>query len=199
MRSREFKSHRLDNTICGIITVAVILLCLLLLCSFVITRTHMFHQEFTRRLRERDNSQWLIEQCNTPEFYRNMKQHSAICEEVQMVNTDSIWLHAMRDVIDKTSICGSFSCEQLLQEIVLWVATNSVYMAVCCVACALVTSLFLIPLQRRVWSHYQVQKADSELALRNEFMCSPYDNIGLQTYNRRSDLRARNPNLVLIQ
>ena len=199
MRSREFKSHRLDNTICGIITVAAILVCMALLCSFVITRTHMFHQAFSLRLRHRDNSQWLVKQCNTPEFYSNMQQHSSICEDVQQVNTDSIWLHAMRDVIDNTSLCGSFSCEALLQQFVLWVATNSMYLAVCSVACALVTSLLLIPLHRRLSSHYQVQKADSELAIRTDFMCSPYENVGLQTYNRRSELRARNPNFVLIQ
>lgn len=202
MRSErsEYQARRLNSLICNIMVVAILLVCVAAVVSFTITRTHMFHVAYGARMREYTNNIWLVEQCKSAEFYSNMKQHSSLCEDVEKLQNDSLWLHALRDVIEKTSFCGSISCETLLQILVTWVATHSMYLATLCVFAVLVIAFLIIPWQRRLSANHHVIHSDSELALRARLLCSPYDNIGQQTFDRRanhmSEVRGRIPQVL---
>ena len=41
-----------------------------------------------------------------------MKHHATLCDDVALEESDPIWLHALRDVFDTISICGTVACEQ---------------------------------------------------------------------------------------
>lgn len=196
----EHQTRRLNSLICNIVIVAILLVCVAVVIGFTITRTHMFHVAYGARTRDYTNNVWLVEQCKSAEFYSNMKQHSSLCEDVEKLQNDSLWLHALRDVIDKTSLCGSLSCEAVLQLLVTWVAMHSMYLAGLCICAVLVIAFLIIPWQRRFMANHQIMHRDSELALRARFACSPYDNIGQQTFDRRasytSEVRGRVPQVL---
>lgn len=177
----EYNGRRLHTLVCHILTVALTLVCMACVFSFAVTRTHMYHTAYYTRVREHTNNHWLVEQCKSAEFYSNMKQHSNICEEVVGLDGDSLWLHALRDVIDKTSFCGTYTCEVMMHHIVFWVATNSIYMSMICVVCVLSVVLLIIPLQRRFMSNQQLMPRDSELAMHAQVVCSPFNSMsGMQ-------------------
>lgn len=196
----EHQTRRLNSLIGNIVTVAIILVCVAVVISFTITRTHMFHVAYAARLREHNNNLWLVGECQKPDFYSNMRHHTGLCETVQKLNDDPIWLHALRDVVEKTSFCGSMSCETLFQILVTWIATNSMYLAVLCIFAVLVIAFLIIPWQRRLLANHQVVHRDSELAFHTGLMYTPYDNIGEQTFDRRasytSAVRGRVPQVL---
>jgi hypothetical protein len=49
-----------------------------------------------------------------------MKHHSTLCDDAELAKSDAIWLHALRDVIDSTYICGGESCAVTLDRCLQW-------------------------------------------------------------------------------
>ena len=95
--------RRLDVLLCNVIFSSFFIAIILGVFAFLATRTHMFHRALMSRQQIKLDNMWLVEQCKAPNFYSNMKQHSTLCDDVVLEQTDSLWLHALRDVIDNTS------------------------------------------------------------------------------------------------
>ena len=110
LRTNETRARRLDSLMCNLIFSAVFLALCLCALGFLATRTHMFHGALMRRQQNVLNNMWLLQQCKSPDFYSNMKQHSTLCDDVVLQQTDALWLHALRDVIDETYFCGDKPC-----------------------------------------------------------------------------------------
>jgi len=82
---------------------------------FVVTRTHMLQLEHGRLLKQRRDEQWLLARCQDDEFYHNMRQHSKLCDTVTDNQHDSVFLHALRRVIEQSYLCGYEPCLSLLE------------------------------------------------------------------------------------
>ena len=94
--------------------------------AFLLTRLHMFNQEYSKRLQEHNNDKWLIQQCSFSEFYHNMKHHSDICEDVTMKMNESLWLIAADHVARHSYLCGYSSCASLLEGLINWMLGRGV-------------------------------------------------------------------------
>lgn len=117
----EVRSKRLDSLISHVLFVCVSIVVLVGVLAFFATRTHMYHVAYNRRRQTLDNSVWLLQQCKSSDFYSNMKHHSTICDDVALAETDALWLHALRDVIDETRLCGEHACATRVQHALEWI------------------------------------------------------------------------------
>lgn len=115
------RSRRLDTMICHVLFVCVSVLVCVGGLAFLATRTHMYHMAYNKRRKTLENSVWLLQQCKSTDFYSNMKHHSTICDDVALAETDALWLHALRDVIDETPLCGEDACAKRVQQALEWI------------------------------------------------------------------------------
>lgn len=149
-RAHEGRTRRLDGLVCNISFTAVILICALVFSAFVVTRTHMFHMAHSRRTQESQNNEWLLQQCQSAEFYSSMKHHSTLCDDVMLANSDSIWLHALRDVVDNTYVCGTESCERRVQQAFNWIVGKGLFFLGSVAVIVLMLMLTAVHLQRQL-------------------------------------------------
>lgn len=156
IRTNETRARRLDTLLCNIIFCAVCCTVALSVIAFVATRTHMFHRALMLRQQNILNNQWLVQQCKTPDFYSNMKQHSTLCDDVVLEQTDAVWLHALRDVIDQTYLCGDMPCINRIEQIVVWVFARGVLLMASLAASFLLVFLLAVYIHRQLYarSHY---------------------------------------------
>lgn len=116
---------------------------------FAITRVHMLQATVARMSVEVKNEEWLLEQCQLHEFYHNMKHHSSLCDEVSAKARDALWLHATREVIENSYLCGFESCAVLVENATLFIARQSFYALSCAALFVIFTPTLLLPVWRR--------------------------------------------------
>ena len=135
-------------TLCGSCSVVTLLL-VVGFGMFAITRLHMLHTSISRLKSERINEQWLLHQCQHDEFYHNMKHHSKLCDEISTKADDAVILHAFREVIEQTHLCGQHSCWYVFELVLEFGARQSYYMLVFAVCLVILTPTLFLPLWRR--------------------------------------------------
>jgi len=121
VQGNEVKKRRLDGLVCNILLGFLTVALCVGVFAFLATRSHMYHVAFAKRKLELDNNTWLLQQCKSSDFYSNMKHHSTLCDDVALAESDALWLHALRDVIDETHICGEQACAVRVQLLVEWI------------------------------------------------------------------------------
>jgi hypothetical protein len=147
MRS-EKRARRLDATVCHILYLGLVVVVLVVGAGLAVTNAHRFHLALTaRRLAEKNNA-WLAEQCKSPDFYANMREHSRLCDEVALAQADALWLHALRDVFDASRPCGEAACAQLVADGLAWVFQKGVWALCAAGAAALACCWSVLALQR---------------------------------------------------
>jgi len=80
-----------------------------------------------------------------------MKQHSTLCDDVVLEQTDSLWLHAFRDVIDQTYLCGDVPCINVIEQCIVWVFGKGVLLLAALAASALLVFLLAVQIQRQLY------------------------------------------------
>jgi hypothetical protein len=166
LRTNETRAKRLDTLLCNIIFCGIFFTVALCVVAFVATRTHMFHGALMRRQQSMLNNQWLVLQCKSPDFYSNMKQHSTLCDDVVLEQTDNLWLHALRDVIDQTYLCGDVPCINRIEQFIVWVFGRGLLLLAALAGSALLVFLLAVQIQRQLYgrSHDSyVQYAETSL------------------------------------
>ena len=118
---QNVRAPRLDVVVCNILLSFASIFAVFAVVGGVATRSHMFHVAYSRRRQTLENNAWLLEQCQSPDFYGNMKHHSTLCDDVKLAKSDALWLHALRDVIDETNPCGEVSCAARVQSALEWI------------------------------------------------------------------------------
>jgi hypothetical protein len=53
------------------------------ICGFALTRVQLYAEALVVEQQRRKHEEWLMQQCKSPEFYANMKLHSALCDQVE--------------------------------------------------------------------------------------------------------------------
>ena len=150
LRTNETRARRLDSLMCNLIFSAVFLALCLCALGFLATRTHMFHCALMRRQQNVLNNMWLLQQCKSPDFYSNMKQHSTLCDNVVLEQTDALWLHALRDVINETYFCGNKPCIYRVEQVIVWVFGRGVLLLGVLAGSALFVFLTAVQMQRHL-------------------------------------------------
>ena len=85
--------------------------------SFLVGRFFVFYEAYTSALRVVRDEAWIREQCSDPLFYSNLKQHSDLCQSVQINFERSPVLVALNAVSETAYLCGRFSCVENLTAI----------------------------------------------------------------------------------
>jgi len=116
---------------------------------FIISRLHMLHASYSQLENERENDQWLVEQCKLHEFYHNMKHHSSLCDAVQKKQGEILLLLAMQRVIDETYLCGYESCGSLMMKVGDYMLGRGIVLTVCLALAVLLLPTLLLPIFRR--------------------------------------------------
>ena len=148
LRHSVARAHRLDAVLCNIVFFAFIFLASLALLGFLITHTHVFYVSYNSRMQRERNTAWLVQQCKSPEFYSNMKHHATLCDDVALEESDPIWLHALRDVFDTISVCGTKSCEQRIVNAIEFMLGRGLFALVTCSISVFILMLVFIPCYR---------------------------------------------------
>lgn len=94
--------------------------------SFMASRIYLLHEAYIQESSKRSDESWLLRQCDDPEFYSNMRQHTDLCTEVANNARSSLILKAIYKVASNTHLCGSSSCVEAAYTFVLrfgWQAT----------------------------------------------------------------------------
>jgi hypothetical protein len=52
------------------------------LATFLIVRAYAMHEAYIAEVGRRSDEKWLLNQCQDPDFYANLRQHSNLCTEV---------------------------------------------------------------------------------------------------------------------
>jgi hypothetical protein len=78
--------------------------------SFSMGRFFVFYEAYTSALRIIRDEAWIRTQCTDPQFYSNLKQHSDLCQSVQINFERSPLLVALNAVSETAHLCGRYSC-----------------------------------------------------------------------------------------
>ncbi len=84
------------------------------IASFVLGRLFVFCEAYTSALRVVRDEAWIREQCADPQFYANLRQHSDLCQSVQINFERSPLLIALNAVSETAHLCGRYSCAENL-------------------------------------------------------------------------------------
>jgi hypothetical protein len=87
------------------------------LTTLVVSRVFIFHEAYTSHLAKIVDEMWLTQQCNTPEFYSNIRQHTDLCETVYATSRSNAFLVALNAMAVNTYACGTASCTEVLKSI----------------------------------------------------------------------------------
>ena len=85
--------------------------------SFSVGRFFVFYEAYTSTLRIIRDEAWIRAQCADPQFYSNLKQHSDLCQSVQINFERSPFLVALNAVSETAHLCGRYSCTENLMAI----------------------------------------------------------------------------------
>lgn len=87
---------------------------------FLFTRVYLFYEAYQNESKKKEDERWLRIQCKEPEFYSNLKQHTDLCNQVEINARRSTFLTALHIVLDNTYLCGYESCLSLLANVTSW-------------------------------------------------------------------------------
>ena len=122
---------------------------MLWLAGFVLTRVQVYSDALVVEQQRRKHEEWLMQQCTSPEFYANMKHHSALCDEVEAHARGSVHLVAAIQLIQNTYLCGYAPCSTVIDHVLLWVTGHGLLFSGLILALVLLTPTLLVPLYRQ--------------------------------------------------
>ena len=82
--------------------------------SFLVSRLFVFYESYTLFLGTIKDERWLLEQCESPEFFQNLRLHTDLCNEVRRNAERSPMLIALNEVAKTAHLCGRHSCAEAL-------------------------------------------------------------------------------------
>lgn len=144
MHSSYSKRSNTEN-LCQLVQVFVILGLTFWIVSVLIIKAHLLHVSIIGRHQQVENNQWLFEQCKQPEFYHNMKHHATLCDDLELQSKDSVWLHALRDVLDHSSFCGHVHCDVIFAQAMSYMIDHLPFVVATAILIVFIIVLFWRP------------------------------------------------------
>ena len=78
--------------------------------SFLVLRVAVFVDAWQQAVRVQQDEAWLRLQCDDPDFYSNMRQHTDLCMQVRKNAEQIPFLQALSAVANTAHLCGRYSC-----------------------------------------------------------------------------------------
>ena len=123
------------------------------LLRILISGSYEFYHAVNVRKTHIEENKWLAVECTKPEFYANLKKHSQICDDVNLEKHDSIYLHALKDVMENLSFCGKVHCGTWLLQIISVILSQGIYSLAVCACVMVFCCMILISVYRHLIQH----------------------------------------------
>jgi hypothetical protein len=162
------------------------------LTTLLVSRIFIFHEAYTAHVAKVQDEKWLSSQCNTPEFYSNIRQHTDLCEAVYANSRTSACLVGLNAMATSTYVCGAKPCVEILQDLFVRMGWQAMALVVCLFVFA--PNLFIL-LYRSICGR-PLTSDESLLLKKNQFYSSsPYfqDLQSSQLVHFDNGLRTRKP------
>lgn len=85
------------------------------LSTLIVSRIYVFHQAYVSETQKRADERYLLDKCNDPEFYSNIRQHTEICTHVAENAKSSLILKALHLMSQTTYLCGDRACAEVVR------------------------------------------------------------------------------------
>ena len=116
---------------------------------FMVSRIHILHEAYAAGIQLRDDESWLLQQCESHDFYHNMKQHSGLCDEVKAKHNSIVFLDALQHVVNNTYLCGYEPCSTFVTTLIDWALGRGAMITIWAAAMMLVLPTLFVPIWRR--------------------------------------------------
>jgi hypothetical protein len=103
--------------------------------ALAISRGYTFYGALNAELTRKNNNRWLLERCNEPDFYFNIRGHTDLCAEVVSNGKSNVFLSALYTVVTTTHICGASPCVEVVASMVKVLGWNVVWVGVLALVC----------------------------------------------------------------
>jgi hypothetical protein len=127
--------------------VAVVLFVCMWGGTMLVSRSYMMYKALNAEWTRKSNNAWLLEKCNDPEFYFNLKEHTDLCADVVSNHQSSVWLNALYIVVVSTHLCGVSSCLDVVESVL---SAMGWPLLLFCVLCAFVSPNIAYLIYRRL-------------------------------------------------
>jgi hypothetical protein len=87
--------------------------------GIIVSRVYIFYEAYAQFTLKRTDEAWLRSQCKEAEFYSNMRQHTDICAQVEQNAMQWVLLHSLNTVCTTAHMCGSRSCMEYVNDLVV--------------------------------------------------------------------------------
>lgn len=150
----------------SVLRVLIISLTAFWVTSFVLVRLLVFVEAWRDAYAIQQDESWLRDQCQIPEFFARMRQHTDVCITVQRNAERGPMLYALNAVADTAHLCGRQSCLDFL--LLLLAAGGGGWSALLWVAGALLTGNMLLGFLQRVLAVYSAPSRMNSLYKRGK-------------------------------
>lgn len=94
----------------GIVRCVMVALTVFWTASFLVVRVVVFIEAWREAMAVQKDEAWLLRQCQSPDFFSKMRQHTDVCLMVQRNAERSPALAALNAVANTAHLCGRQSC-----------------------------------------------------------------------------------------
>lgn len=105
----------------------------LVISSLVVSRAYIFYEAVVHENNVRERERQLLQNCEDPEFYTMLAQHTAICTAVLDNARTSVYAKAFKAVADNTHACGRTTCQELVTGALMKMGYQTLGIVLLCV------------------------------------------------------------------
>ena len=145
-RTKNMSAMSVAHSIPSSLATAISALWVIILIS---NFTFTFNQEYTAEKTRQRQDAWLLARCEDPEFVVNMKQHTDLCRTVEAQAQINLPLLALHTTLGKLYMCGTHSCDELLNTAYSSIGMHSHTAFAILVVLALLLPTIIMPMYRR--------------------------------------------------
>lgn len=117
------------------------------LVALVCDRLYVLHLTYSQQCAQFRKDQWVVAQCQKPEFFEALP---GSCREAEQSVMRNLVLYSLKHVLETTYVCGKQSCSEMTAEAVAWFIQLSTPVMILLSAMAVVCPVVLVQLLRAV-------------------------------------------------
>ena len=168
------------SMICTVILIALVS------CNFMYT-LHSEHATARQRLTD---DQWLLKQCGDPDFFMRLKQHTDLCQDVEVNARRSILLHSFSSALRTTQLCGFDSCTNIATALVDTILRGGIITIAIAIAIIITLPVVSLHMYRRfidnVSEHHLRTKYNMPYGLNTSMLYAHQDHAAATAFNNPS-------------
>lgn len=128
----------------------IIYITIIWLTVFVCDRIYAVYEEYCTQHSKRTQEKWLLNNCQDPFFYANLRTHSDLCTIVEFNSRRNILFYSIQSTVQKTRLCGELECIENLFEILNYVMNMSMSTLIILALVSLICPMLFVHVTRSI-------------------------------------------------